>query len=217
MMKIVLYAVTFIVAMTGVTAETVLEKIKRSGMDDTLGTTPEQAGAADSAAFPNLPDRTYWMTKHTFNKVTERWNDARKQEAKGGATPPLNVSDIFRDMVRNEYLHALNKAWPTITPAKYGAGAARTKRIVTDGNPDIADKTGHPRPGDAPNDRLARHLQAFYDEWLIEKKDDTPSVFQRFVAPLLQGTGPAPLLGTSRDYKSGSSVSVARLQKMRSS
>jgi len=180
-------------------AETVPEVIKKAGLQDTLGTTPDQAGAADSLAFNKLPPRTYWMTKHTFRIATDAWNNQRIEESKGGSKPPLVVSDIFRDMLRNEYLHALNRVWPGITTQKYGAGATRKKTLITEGDPEAAAQTERPAPTDAPNARLARHIRDYYDAWLIEKKEDMPSIYQRFVSPLLSGGG-APLLGSSRDY-----------------
>ncbi len=180
-------------------AETVPEAIKKAGLQDTIGTTPDQAGAADSLAFSELPPRTYWMTKHTFRIATDAWNNQRIEESKGGSKPPLVLSDIFRDMLLNEYLHALDRAWTGITTEKYGAGAARKKRLITEGDPEAVDVTQAPAPSDAPNARLASHIRAYYDAWLIEKHEDIPSIYQRFVGSLLSGGG-APLLGSSRDY-----------------
>jgi hypothetical protein len=94
----------------------VIDTIRKAGVEKTIGTKPEDAFSAGELAFPALRGKAYWMIKHTFVQVAKEWNQqqAARQDLKEQG--PVQITDYLRELVRNQYLHAVQDLWDKLTP-----------------------------------------------------------------------------------------------------
>jgi len=196
---------SIVFAKSELVSQTLPDAIRKSGIEDTIGTTVETSNDGGSTAFPGLESHTYWVTKHTFTRVTDSWNLRRAEDAADfGGVPPI-ISGTLMRMIRNEYLHLVQNLLPELNEAG-GYSSSEVKSIRLAIAPSEAEAEEYRKSGKEdlngmafPNPHLAKKLNEYYDDLFLEEKKSPTPLFNRVMGNRLRGGG-APILGFTKSF-----------------